>query len=106
MNLTNDNPVGCRQIAACGGLETMVSVIACHYPSFGSNSSSLSLCEIQEYSIKFEFEEVKPNKQQFSDQEMDLLVAILGLLVILVEKDDSNMLFYQLSSQTSISLKT
>lgn len=107
MNLTNDNPVGCRQIAECGGLETMASVIACHYPAFGSSSSSSSsVCEIEEYGVKIEFEEVKPpNKQQISDQEMDLLVAILGLLVNMVEKDDNNRLFRLLTFGSFISLK-
>ncbi|KAJ1417619.1 Wings apart-like protein [Sesbania bispinosa] len=52
MNLTNDNPVGCQQIAAYGGLETMSMLIA--------------------------------------DHELDFLVAILGLLVNLVEKDGRN----------------
>ncbi|XP_062096625.1 wings apart-like protein 2 [Humulus lupulus] len=82
MNLTNDNPVGCQQIAACGGLEVMSSLIAGHYPSF-SSSSSLS-------------KEIKKNGSHvdmdyhLTDQELDFLVAILGLLVNLVEKDGQN----------------
>ncbi|KAG5246915.1 wings apart protein [Salix suchowensis] len=32
MNLTNDNPIGCQQIAVCGGLETMSTLIAGHFP--------------------------------------------------------------------------
>nr|CAD1844372.1 unnamed protein product [Ananas comosus var. bracteatus] len=65
MNLTNDNPVGCQQIAACGGLDTMVSLIVQHIPSFDLH---------------------------LSDHELDFLVAILGLLVNLVEKDSQNRL--------------
>ncbi|KAM6550285.1 hypothetical protein CsatB_000093 [Cannabis sativa] len=82
MNLTNDNPVGCQQIAACGGLEIMCSLIAGHFPSF-SSSSSLS-------------KEIKTNgspvdvDSRLTDQELDFLVAILGLLVNLVEKDGQN----------------
>lgn len=70
MNLTNDNPVGCQQIAAYGGLETMSMLIAGHFPSF---SSSLSFCD-----------------RHLADHELDFLVAILGLLVNLVEKDGRN----------------
>ncbi|CAH9113791.1 unnamed protein product [Cuscuta europaea] len=83
MNLTNDNPIGCQQIAACGGLETLSSLIASHYPSF---SSSLKCV----FSSK---PDVKPDDQidsPLSDQELDLLVTILGLLVNLVEKDGRN----------------
>ncbi|PKI40115.1 hypothetical protein CRG98_039487 [Punica granatum] len=89
MNLTNDNILGCQQIATCGGLETMASIIAAHFPSFSSSSSSsFSLCEIEEYGIHIEFDHQRDN--HLTDQEMDFLVAILGLLVNLVEKDESN----------------
>ncbi|KAM3362379.1 wings apart-like protein 2 [Capsicum galapagoense] len=81
MNLTNDNPMGCQQIAASGGLEALSALIASHFPSFslhldcnGSSKSSVgsdSACHL-------------------SDQELDFLVAILGLLVNLVEKDGGN----------------
>ena len=89
MNLTNDNPDGCQQIAACGGLEVMSSLIAGHYPSFSSSSSH--------------FKEIKKNGSHFdmdnhlTDQELDFLVAILGLLVNLVEKDGQNRLILLLS---------
>ncbi|KAF6155795.1 hypothetical protein GIB67_039126 [Kingdonia uniflora] len=80
MNLTNDNPLGCEQIAVNGGLETLSTLIVGHFPSF---SSCLSLCST-----------VKGNGNQsekrFTDQELDFLVAILGLLVNLVEKDSLN----------------
>jgi hypothetical protein len=33
MNLTNDNPVGCFQVAACGGLGVIASLLVVHFPS-------------------------------------------------------------------------
>lgn len=77
MNVTNDNPVGCQQIATCGGLETMSSLIACHFPSFSSSSPSFVDLDSQ-------------NDRPLTDHELDFLVAILGLLVNLVEKDSQN----------------
>jgi hypothetical protein len=79
MNLTNDNPVGCQQIAASGGLETLSSLIACHFPSF---SSCLPPFGIES--------DIQNEKNLRPDQESDFLVAILGLLVNLVEKDGRN----------------
>ncbi|KAL3519719.1 hypothetical protein ACH5RR_017868 [Cinchona calisaya] len=90
MNLTNDNPMGCQQIAACGGLETLSSLIASHFPNFctyvppsGSprenGVSSISSAEVDHQ-----------NDRHLTDEELDLLVAILGLLVNLVEKDGLN----------------
>ncbi|KAK7319658.1 hypothetical protein RJT34_04381 [Clitoria ternatea] len=85
MNLTNDNPVGCRQIATYGGLETMSMLIAGHFPSF---SSSLSFAQINKNASR------PAEDHQFdshlTDYELDFLVAILGLLVNLVEKDGRN----------------
>ncbi|KAL3345345.1 hypothetical protein AABB24_024354 [Solanum stoloniferum] len=81
MNLTNDNPVGCQQIAAGGGLEALSALIASHFPSFslhldcnGSSKSSVG----------------SDSDGHLNDQELDFLVAILGLLVNLVEKDGGN----------------
>lgn len=81
MNLTNDNPVGCQQIAAGGGLEALSALIASHFPSFslhldrnGSSKSSVG----------------SDSDGHLNDQELDFLVAILGLLVNLVEKDGCN----------------
>lgn len=89
MNLANDNPDGCQQIAKRGGLEILSSLIASHFPSFshmpqsvklrGSNLSSKSSPRIDQQSNK-----------DLTDQELDFLVAILGLLVNLVEKDGRN----------------
>lgn len=83
MNLTNDNSVGCRQIAACGGLETLCGLIAGHYPSFSLYLPTFS--DQVEKSIVLE-----GNNKRLNDQELDFLVAILGLLVNLVEKDGRN----------------
>ncbi|KAK4347128.1 hypothetical protein RND71_033467 [Anisodus tanguticus] len=81
MNLTNDNPMGCQQIAASGGLEALSALIASHFPSFSlhldCNGSSKSSVE-------------SDSDGHLSDQELDFLVAILGLLVNLVEKDGCN----------------
>ncbi|KAK6149873.1 hypothetical protein DH2020_017398 [Rehmannia glutinosa] len=89
MNLANDNPEGCQQIATCGGLEILSSLIAGHFPSFSSlphfvdvrecSLSSKSCPRIDQHS-----------KTHLTDQELDFLVAILGLLVNLVEKDGRN----------------
>ncbi|XP_042520212.1 wings apart-like protein 2 [Macadamia integrifolia] len=87
MNLTNDNPVGCQQIAACGGLETMSDLIICHFPSF---SSCLSPHSQFEENVLSSIELGRPNDRHLTDQELDFLVAILGLLVNLVEKDSRN----------------
>ncbi|KAJ4774395.1 WAPL (Wings apart-like protein regulation of heterochromatin) protein [Rhynchospora pubera] len=76
INLTNDNPTGCQQIATCGGLDVMASLIIKHFPMFGNSNSN---------------GQTKKNKR-LRDHELDLLVAILGLLVNLVEKDSLNRL--------------
>ncbi|KAK9268097.1 hypothetical protein L1049_010536 [Liquidambar formosana] len=90
MNLTNDNPVGCQQIASCGGLETLSSLIAGHFPLFSSSSSPFS--EIKDNTLLSQSSiELDPqNDRHLNDQELEFLVAILGLLVNLVEKDGRN----------------
>ncbi|KAI7999336.1 hypothetical protein LOK49_LG09G01888 [Camellia lanceoleosa] len=90
MNLTNDNPVGCQQIAACGGLETLSSLIAGHFPSFSSSLPPFSDIRNDTMSSKSSLEVDHQNDGLLSDQELDFLVAILGLLVNLVEKDGHN----------------
>ncbi|CAH8383830.1 unnamed protein product [Eruca vesicaria subsp. sativa] len=82
MNLTNDNAVGCRQVGGCRGLESMAELIARHFPSF---TGSPLFSEIE----KTESSHQKKVKH-LTDQELDFLVAILGLLVNLVEKDGVN----------------
>lgn len=87
MNLTNDNSVGCQQIAVCGGLETLCGLIAGHYPSF---SSYLPMFGDQRDKSAL----VEVDNKRLNDQELDFLVAILGLLVNLVEKDGHNRFFF------------
>lgn len=67
----------------------MSSLIAAHFPSFSSSSSSPS-SEIKEKSSSIDLDH--QNDRHLSDQELDFLVAILGLLVNLVEKDGHNRL--------------
>ncbi|CAH8372284.1 unnamed protein product [Eruca vesicaria subsp. sativa] len=78
MNLTNDNAVGCRQVGGCRGLESMAELIAKHFPSF---TRSPLFSEMSSHQKK---------DKHLTDQELDFLVAILGLLVNLVEKDGVN----------------
>ncbi|KAK7362875.1 hypothetical protein VNO77_05000 [Canavalia gladiata] len=84
MNLTNDNPVGCQQIAMYGGLETMSMLIAGHFPSFSLSSFPRSNENASRTAKEHEYD------RHLTDHELDFLVAILGLLVNLVEKDGRN----------------
>ncbi|XP_071724387.1 LOW QUALITY PROTEIN: wings apart-like protein 2 [Rutidosis leptorrhynchoides] len=86
MNLTNENPIGCQQIALCGGLETTASLIARHFPMFSSSASSLISGKEDNASSVLNAQ----NDKHLTDEELDFLVAILGLLVNLVEKDGQN----------------
>ncbi|KAK9064243.1 hypothetical protein SSX86_015623 [Deinandra increscens subsp. villosa] len=86
MNLTNENSVGCQQIAACGGLEILCGLIVGHYPSFNSYLPNFSFQK--DKSVLLEDDDIDNNR--LNDQELDFLVAILGLLVNLVEKDGHN----------------
>ncbi|XP_022720491.1 uncharacterized protein LOC111278193 isoform X2 [Durio zibethinus] len=86
MNLTNDNPLGCQQIAASGALETLSTLIASHFPSFCCYLPRAS--EMEENSLSLELDD--RNDRPLTDPELDFLVAILGLLVNLVEKDEHN----------------
>ncbi|XP_068640585.1 wings apart-like protein 2 [Aristolochia californica] len=79
MNLANDNSVGCQQIARWGGLDTMANLIIRHFPMFDFGSSSIPTAIFDHL-----------ENQHLRDQELDFLVAILGLLVNLVEKDAQN----------------
>ncbi|KAK9681901.1 hypothetical protein RND81_10G035400 [Saponaria officinalis] len=87
MNLTNDNSLGCHQIGACGGLETLSYLIARHFPSFSISSSgqkkeSISLPNVPGLGSQKDV--------HLNEQELDFLVTILGLLVNLVENDADN----------------
>lgn len=93
MNLTNDNPIGCEKIAVCGGLETMSSLIAAHFPSFSSSLPFFSMMKDDSSCVELESQ----NDDHLTDQELDFLVAILGLLVNLVEKDGHNRLILSIT---------
>ncbi|KAL2932003.1 Wings apart-like protein-like protein [Bienertia sinuspersici] len=88
MNLTNDNAVGCQQIAACGGLETLSSLIAGHFPTFNIFTSGEKKDNPLLTSTKLELESQK--EIRLNEQELDFLVTILGLLVNLVENNGDN----------------
>ncbi|XP_062205330.1 wings apart-like protein 1 isoform X2 [Phragmites australis] len=100
MNLANDNPSGCEQIASCGGLNTMVSLIIKHFPSFDFSmdkhhqmkdvSSGRDVNVSQDLSCYQNSRAYQVKTKQLQDHELDFLVAILGLLVNLVEKDSLN----------------
>ncbi|KAL8152161.1 hypothetical protein V2J09_009921 [Rumex salicifolius] len=90
MNLTNDNEVGCQQIAACGGLETLSSLIVNHFPSFLQPLHSPSEMRDFDSLCNSVIDLESQPDVRLTDQEIDLLVAILGLLVNMVEKDDQN----------------
>ena len=100
MNLANDNPSGCEQIASCGGINTMASLIIKHFPSFDfSMNKNNQLKErvspgqdvnYQNLSSSQNSKAQQLQTKQLRDHELDFLVAILGLLVNLVEKDSLN----------------
>lgn len=93
MNLTNDNPLGCNQVASCGGLDTMASLIVNHYPLFQSRLFTTSEKKGKKSgskSMENGSSTFSENEEAMSDQDLDLLVVILGVLVNLVEKDTEN----------------
>lgn len=95
MNLANENPSGCEQIATHGGLNTMASLIIKHFPSFDlytDNNYQMEerLSSSQDASSSQNSGTHKVRTKQLRDHELDFLVAILGLLVNLVEKDSMN----------------
>ncbi|XP_066374222.1 wings apart-like protein 2 isoform X3 [Miscanthus floridulus] len=93
MNLANENPSGCEQIASCGGINTMASLIIKHFPSFDfSMDSNNQMKEVSsgDLSSSQNSKSLQIKTKQLRDYELDFLVAILGLLVNLVEKDSLN----------------
>ncbi|KAG2537229.1 hypothetical protein PVAP13_9NG148400 [Panicum virgatum] len=100
MNLANDNPSGCEQIASCGGINTMASLIIKHFPSFDfslnknnqrkERVSSGQDVNNQNLSSSQNSKAQQLKTKQLRDHELDFLVAILGLIVNLVEKDSLN----------------
>lgn len=93
MNLTNENPIGCHQVAVCGGLDTMASLIVDHYPLFQCHLFASSKNRGKDTSSESPVNGscgLNQKDEQLSDQELDLLIVILGVLVNLVEKDTGN----------------
>ncbi|KAB8113170.1 hypothetical protein EE612_052094 [Oryza sativa] len=101
MNLANDNPSGCELIASCGGLNTMASLIMKHFPSFcfvvdNNYNTRDGASSCRDVNLDHELSSSQNSKahqvkiKQLRDHELDFLVAILGLLVNLVEKDSLN----------------
>jgi hypothetical protein len=89
MNLTNDNPVGCFQVAACGGLGVIASLLVAHFPNPQSGPQE----EGQEErlgGVQHGSSEMLKGKGGQSDQDLDLVVVALGVLCNLVEKDEGN----------------
>ncbi|CAM6009739.1 unnamed protein product [Sphagnum balticum] len=89
MNLTNDNPVGCFQVAACGGLGVIASLLVAHFP----NPQSGPQAEGQEErlgGVQHGSSEMLKGKGGQADQHLDLVVVALGVLCNLVEKDEGN----------------
>lgn len=87
MNLANDNPEGCYQIAKFGGLEILSALIAGHFPSFSVSVLHSDNARESELSSKSNPKTDLQSNTYLTDQELDFLVAILGLLVNMVEKD-------------------
>lgn len=91
MNLANDNPSGCEHIASCGGLNTMASLIIKHFPSFDFSMDTGRHVDLgQDLTYSEDSKACQVKAKQLRDHELDFLVAILGLLVNLVEKDSLN----------------
>ena len=85
MNLTNDNDLGCRQVAAAGGLDAMALLIANHFPSFQT-----ICCKSHKRKAEEEGDRMISRETDVAQQDLDLLVVILGVLVNMVEKNASN----------------
>ena len=93
MNLANENPSGCEQIASCGGINTMASLIIKHFPSFDfsmDSNNQMKGVSSGDLSSSQNGKSLQIKTKQLRDYELDFLVAILGLLVNLVEKDSLN----------------
>ncbi|CAK9863693.1 unnamed protein product [Sphagnum jensenii] len=103
MNLTNDNPVGCFQVAACLGV--IASLLVVHFPSPQSRPQE----EGQEErlgGVRHGSSEMLKGKGRHADGHLDLVVVTLGLLCNLVEKDEGNrQTLRQNSSKGNMKLK-
>ncbi|GBG61196.1 hypothetical protein CBR_g19729 [Chara braunii] len=85
MNLTNDNPLGCRQVAQGGGIDALALLLVAQCPL--PPVTSLSKCMVTEgLAEELSGRDTIP----VIEEDLDLLVVVLGVLVNLVEKDESN----------------
>ncbi|KAK8964598.1 hypothetical protein KSP40_PGU013403 [Platanthera guangdongensis] len=94
MNLTNDNPVGCQQIGASGGLDTLASLITSHFSSFDKHFPVSTETVESMTSFDKNKESAHLNNRILHDHQLEFFVAILGLLVNLIEKDCMNRLAF------------
>lgn len=93
MNLTNNNPVGCRQVAMCGGLDTIASLLVAHFPNPQSSPPLVSPGKQKKQrpgGPQHGPSEVLKEKGGQADQDLDMVVVALGVLCNLVEKDEGN----------------
>lgn len=83
MNLTNNNPVGCRQVANCGGLDPIATLLVAYFPkpSFDTLQGVGSTT----------YDKLK-GKGSDTDQDLEMVVVALGVLCNLVERDEINRL--------------
>lgn len=81
MNLTNNNPVGCRQVANCGGLDPIATLLVAYFPkpSFDTLQGVGSTT----------YDKLK-GKGSDTDQDLEMVVVALGVLCNLVERDEIN----------------
>jgi hypothetical protein len=77
MNLTNNNPVGCRQVANCGGLDAVSSLLVAYFPK-----PSVEALQVPGSKLK--------GKDSNTDQDLEMVVVALGVLCNLVERDEGN----------------
>ena len=94
MNLSNENVRGCRQVALAGGLQTIsaLAVTCCKSValSVGVGTVDGGKKKVFQQSVSGLIREAKPKSQQCGHDDMDLLIVVLGVLVNLVERDESN----------------
>ncbi|KAL3685661.1 hypothetical protein R1sor_003683 [Riccia sorocarpa] len=84
MNLTNNNSVGCQQVAECGGLKALSSLLIAHYP--WPKASDLKADDGKQVFQNGDTE----NEPREADHDLDIVVTVLGVLCNLVEKDTLN----------------
>lgn len=83
MNLTNNNPVGCRQVANCGGLDAVSSLLVAYFPK-----PSVEAFQVPGSA----YDEKLKGKDNDTDQDLEMVVVALGVLCNLVERDEKNRL--------------